>query len=293
MTMWETRGSSDDPLLYPRTVRFGNQGSIYASDARTNKILEFASENGALEQVLTSISYDTPYIIGIRQDTILVFNPTARRIDFTVNEETALHTRLPDEQTIEGELQYATASENHIYFKLIGEQFDGYIAQLNHSGEVVQKTDLPQPHWRYAGMLRTWGDSLVSLSGFRPVLDIWVPQTRMDSVALKGFDSPMLARSRAFALGQIRQPPLLYSSAAAFDDRLFVLNLRPGWLRIDVFDTEGNLMNRLVQEGPGFNKNFYPIDIDARITEEGIFELVVAYVEPEPKISLYTWMPGM
>ena len=287
-TLWETRGNSDHPLSYPRTVRFGTRGTIYVSDAKTNKILEFLPEDGTLERVHTSISYDTPYIVGIRQDTILVLNPTARRIDFTVGDETALHTKLPEDPSTEG-LRYATASDDHIYIKLLGENFDGYVAQLNHAGATVKKIPVSRPHWRYAGLMRMWGDSLISFSGFRPVIDIMDGGDALDSLALVGFDSPMLARSRAYALGYTRQPPLLYSSAAPLSDLIFVLNLRPGWLRIDVFDQEGNLVNRLVQEGPGFNKNFYPIDIDVRMNSEGIFELAVAYVEPEPKITLYSW----
>ena len=288
--VWETRGSSDHPLSYPRTVRFGNQGSVYTSDAKTNKILEFLDEDGTLKRVHTSISYDKPYLVGIREDTILVLNPTARRIDFTIGEETALHTKLPDEAVQEG-LRYATASEDHVYVKLLGEEFDSYVAQLNHNGDTIKKIAIAKPDWRYAGMMRMWGDSLVSFSGFRPVIDILNAGERLDSLALVGFDSPMLARSRAYVLGHTRQPPLLYSSAAPAGEYLFVLNLRPGWLRIDVFDRGGKLVNRLVQDGPGFNKNFYPIDIDTRLTEEGIFELVVAYVEPEPKLIFYLWEP--
>ena len=289
-TVWESRGGVETPLVYPRTVRFGAEGKIFVSDVETNAIFEF-NPDGLVGQIYTSISYDSPYIIGVKQDTILVLNPTARRVDFTTVEGSNFHIKLPEDDAGLRGLQYATTSEENMYYKVIAEDFQGYIAKLSPDGEVIQRTLLPDPHWRYAGMIRMWGSSLISLSAYRPVVDILSPNGSLDSLALIGFDSPMLARSRAFALGQIRQPPLLYSSAAPSGDSLFVLNLRPGWLRVDVFNREGTLAKRLVQEEPDFNKNFYPIDIDVRTTSEGVIELAIAYLKPEPKLTLYTWTP--
>lgn len=293
-TVWESRGGNDVQLSYPRTVRFSPQGTIYVSDGPNNQILEFLPEDGALESVLTSISYDDPFIVGIRQDTLLVFNPGAKRVDFTLDGETAFHTRLPDMDSTVDDFQYVTASGSHIYYKMLGgDEEEGRLFQLDHSGAIVRQASIPPPNWRHAGMMRMWGDSLISFSGFRPMIHIFNAQNSLDSLALAGFDSPMLARTRAYSMGQLRQPPLLYSSAAPLGDQLYVLNLRPGWLRIDVFDRKGNLVNRLVQEGPGFNKNFFPVDIDARHREDGFVELIVAYIEPEPQITLYTWQPEM
>ena len=291
ITVWETEGGSDIELVYPRTVRFDSLGNIFASDAQNNEIYKFLREDGVIDHVYTSISYETPYLVGIREDTILVFNPSLRRIDYTVGDETQLYVQLPSDESGPDRLQYVIATEDDIYYKVIEKDFPGYIAKVDRKGNIESKTEIPTPYWRFAGALRMWNNELLSLSAYRPFIDFIDESNALDSLALFGFDSPMLARSRAFVLGNTRQPPLLYSSAATLNDYLFVLNLRPGWLRIDVFDTEGTLKHRLVQQEPGFNKEFYPIDIDARISEEGGIELIVAYIKPEPKLSLYSWMP--
>ena len=290
-TIWETKGGSDIRLVYPRTVRFDSLGTIYASDAQNNEVYRILREDGTIDRIFRSISYDTPYLVGIRQDTLLVFNPSSRRIDYTVGDDTQLFTQLPPDGSGTERLQYVVVSDTDTYYKVIEPDFEGYISRLARDGTVLSKASIPPPYWRYAGALRMWNDELVSLSAYRPFVDFLNEANAIDSLALFGFDSPMLARSRAFVLGNTRQPPLLYSSAAPLNDLLFVLNLRPGWLRIDVFDRTGTLKHRLVQQEPGFNKEFYPIDIDVRTTDTDEIELIVAYIQPEPKISLYSWKP--
>ena len=288
-TVWETTGGSDIRFVYPRTVRFDSLGSIFASDAQNNEIYQIMPEDGTIDRVYTSFSYETPYLVGVRHDTLLVFNPASRRIDYTIGDETQLFLQLPSDDSSIDRLQYVVVSDQSIFYKVLEKDFDNYIAQLNDDGDILSKTSIPEPYWRYAGGLRMWNEDLVSLSAYRPFVDFIGTSNTLDSLALFGFDSPMLARSRAFVQGDTRQPPLLYSSAAPLDDLLFVLNLRPGWLRIDVFDNEGRLKHRLVQQEPGFNKEFYPIDIDVRYAEGESIHIVVAYIKPEPKISLYSW----
>ena len=99
----------------------------------------------------------------------------------------------------------------------------------------------------------------------------------------------MLRRTFAFRQGEARQAPLLSSSAAPADDRLFVLNLRPGWLRIDVYDRAGRLQHILVEGEPVYDKQFYPIDLAARQSETGGYELAVALLEPVPEVRVYRW----
>lgn len=289
-TVWETTGGSDIQFTYPRTVRFDSLGQIFVSDAQNNEVYKVLLEDGTIDRVYTSISYETPYLIGIRQDTLLIFNPNSRRIDYTVGNETQLYIQLPPDESSLDRLQYVVASEDHIYYKVLDKDFEGYIAQVSNAGQILNKTIVPNPYWRYAGGLHVWNDELVSLSAYRPFVDFIGESNTLDSLALFGFDSPMLARSRAFVFGDVRQPPLLYSSAAPLNELLFVLNLRPGWLRIDVFDSEGRLKHRLVQQEPGFNKEFYPVDIDVRYSAEGVVDLIIAYIKPEPKISLYSWI---
>ena len=284
--VWETTGDSDQPLQYPRTVRFGQDSTIYVSDVQNNAIYEFYAD-GILNRVHESPLFSFPYLVGVQGDTLLVLNPDEQRIDFIHDEQSVYQISTPDDVPENQRLQYAVIEGEKVYYKVIGEKFDGYIAQLDMSGNVLQKTPLEGPLWRHAGMLRVWGDSLISLCAYRPVADVVLPGGTLDTLQLSGFDSPMLPRSRAFMLGQIDEPPLLSPSAAIADDKLYALNVRPGWLRIDQFDRNGELEKRLVQDTPAFSKAFYPIDLDVRVTADSTVELVVLYIEPEPKVSLY------
>ena len=189
-------------------------------------------------------------------------------------------------------LQYTSANGSNIFYKVLGENFDNYIVTLDDNAVTSQKIDLPGPFWRHSGLLRHWGDSLLSLSAYRPVVDIITADGQLDSLVLSGFDSPMLPRSKAYMEGDIDEPPLLSPSAAAVNNTLFVLNLRPGWLRIDAFNREGRLIHRLVQRDPGFSKDYYPIDIDVRLNEEEEYELAIVFVEPEPRLVVYRWKPA-
>ena len=288
--LWETTGSFDHPFEYPRTVRYDTTGILYVSDAQANKIFEYEPA-GVLHRIHSSPIYTIPYLAGIRGDTLLVFNPETRRIDFTIDGRSVSHTSLPDPLPDSQGLQYASSDGSSLHYKLLGEDFAGYIKFLDDKGTEQKRIPLPGPHWRHAGQLRMWGDSLLSLSAFRPVVDIVTPAGELDSLALVGFDSPMLSRSRSFILGDVHEPPLLSPSAAATGDMLFAINLRPGWLRIDAFDRSGRLQRRLVQRDPDFSKAFYPIDLDVRKTEDGEYELAVVFVEPEPKMVVYRWVP--
>ena len=102
----------------------------------------------------------------------------------------------------------------------------------------------------------------------------------------------MLSRTRSFLLGDVDQPPLLTASAAAAQDRLFVLNMRPGWLRVDVFDESGRLLYILTQPDPEFKQEFFPTDIAVRRMPNGGYEISVSIVQPEARIDRYRWNPA-
>jgi hypothetical protein len=115
--------------------------------------------------------------------------------------------------------------------------------------------------------------------------------TTPDSLALVGFDSPMLERSYAFGQGDATEAPLLTPAAAPAGDSLFVLNLRPGWVQIDVYDRQGRLQRRLVEPHDEGSPNFYPLDLDVRRTAGGyIFAVTVR--SPEPRLEVFRWRPG-
>ncbi|RMF59718.1 MAG: hypothetical protein D6746_07860, partial [Bacteroidetes bacterium] len=85
---------------------------------------------------------------------------------------------------------------------------------------------------------------------------------------------------------------LLTASADAVGDALFVLNMRPGWLRVDVYDAAGRIQHILTQENPAFNQEYYPADLAVRRTADGAFEIAVVASKPAPTLTLYRWHPG-
>ena len=117
-----------------------------------------------------------------------------------------------------GENAAAWLGPGAIYLKTTGEQEPSQLRRLTLEGRVTDTYRLRGPWWRHLGYLRPWGDTLVSLSGYRPVVDLLPPGTpvgaALDSLTLMGFDSPQLERSRQFAIGAVDEPPLLSSAAA-------------------------------------------------------------------------------
>lgn len=275
-------------MAYPRTVRFGPGGRLFVSDGERNSVFAFADDGTWLEEI-TWDSVAVPYLAGLRGDTLIVFNPEDRRLDFVLNGIAIRNLPTPTDLP-EGPLHYAAATDSALYYKVVGEDFEGYLALLDERGGITERIPLPGPAWRYAGLIRPWGDSILSLTGFLPAVDVLTPDGQLDSLALVGFDSPMLARRFSFLHGDTHEAPLLSSSAAPAGDWLFVLNLRPGWLRIDVYDRAGHLQYVLTQPNPGYNKQFYPTDLDVRQDSTGAFDIAVTTVNPTQALHRYRWL---
>lgn len=285
---WESNGSEEHPLEFPRTVLLGSGSAshVYVSDVERSSVFVFDSAGSLIREVRAG--FDLPYLAGLRGDTLLVFNPTMRRIDFISGTERvdSLHVQVevkPDA------LLYAGADASDVYFKAASRSAGVYVARLDEGGYVAEKRELPGPDWRHAGFLRIWGDTLLSLSGYRPLVDI-LPRdlsAPADTMALVGFDSPMLARSRSFARGEAKDPPLLTSSAAPAGEYLFVLNMRMGWLQIDVFDRSGRLRSRLSEADSTYHQQYFPQDLAVRQHDHDRFDIVVVFNRPLPRVALY------
>jgi len=91
--------------------------------------------------------------------------------------------------------------------------------------------------------------------------------------------------------------------------------MRPGWLRVDVFDRGGDLQYILTQPAPEFNTEYFPTDLAVRILsdieiESGgenvgvgdsnnasgvgpgsgtVYELAVSVYKPEARIDRFRW----
>jgi len=289
LEIWGVIKQSDElPMGYPRTVAFAPDGLLWMSDTKLHLITAF-DESGTVTEQIEAADYEFPYIAGFHGDTLMVFSPQTRTVESFLGADRVKSLPMPDDLPERGAFQYAAASEGRLYFKAIADDFQGYVVRLGSGGQIEERWNLDGPYWRYAGRLRIWDDSLLSLSGYRPVVHIQIGEAAIDTMALVGFDSPMLARSGRFVTGDLAVPPLLTTSAAPSGDYLFVLNMRPGWLRVDVYNRDGQLKRILTQPSPEFNQDYYPTDIAVRQRESGAFEFAVTVYKPEPRIERFIW----
>lgn len=284
-------GGRTDRLSYPRTVRFVKPGTLAVSDVKRNSLFLYG-EDGTLRREISEPDFSVPYLIGTRSDTLVVYNAESDRVDWVPATARRPARSFTFTRPAPETLVYMVASDTAVYAKVVGQKTGASLFRLTSSGRRVAEVDLRGPYWRRAGFLRTWGDRLVSLSGFRPVIQTlplgFRQGARPDSLSLVGFDSPMLERSFAFARGDATKPPLLMASAVPVGQRLFVLNLRPGWVQIDVYSEDGRLERRLVEGQKEGNRNFYPVDIDARRTDDG-YLFAVAVRSPRAQVELFHW----
>lgn len=287
--VWEAAGEGPDALQHPRTVLAGADGRWWVSDFEPSRLLAFDS-TGAPAETIQDAALSYPYLIGQRADTLVLFSPGNGQVQFVASGRVVQAFSTPAGPFQRGTLQYAVVDTASVWLKVVGEDEHGTLTRLDDRGQVLWQTDLAGPSWRYAGALRTWGDTLLSLCGYRPVADRWYPDLRRDSLVLTGFDSPMLARSRLFLVGEVHEAPLLSATAVPVGNRLFVLNMRPGWLRIDVYDLSGRLQRVLVQQNPDFNQQYYPVDLAVRAVANG-YALAVLVHQPAPRLLRYDWTP--
>lgn len=281
-------------FAYPRTVRFGAGDSLYVSDVERNSVF-VVDGSGDIRSEVRLPGVEVPYLAGAAGDTLSLFSPVStafyRLHDGQIIDSTLI--RDPGRET--SSLVYGAAAD-HLFYKRVNPEDRGFVIAFTPEGAPKDTIHLESPHWRYAGLLKMWGDTLVSLSGFRPVVDLIHPggtsvARRPDTLALVGFDSPMLARSRSFMRGDVHEAPLLTSSSATAGDLLFVLNMRAGWLQVDVFGRDGVLRHRLVEPGEAYRSEYFPQDLDVRRVGDG-YEIAVVFSQPEPVLTLFTWMPS-
>lgn len=292
--VWSATGDSSRRMAFPRTVAFGPDQRLFVSDVERNSVFVFAPDSTFIRETTIDL-FDIPYLVGVRGDTLIVLNAGTDQLTLVRGDRLIRSLPVAVERAGRSSLLYAAATDTALYAKVVGDEVDNFVARINRSGEIEQRVELPGPHWRHAGMLRVWGDSLLSLSGFRPVVDVLplplTDTTRADSLALRGFDSPMLPRSRAFLTGEVSKAPLLTAAASPAGNQLFVLNLRPGWLQVDVYDRHGQIQHRLRQAERAYEASYYPRDIAVQ-RRAGGYDIAVIFTDPEPRLDMYRWMPS-
>lgn len=269
-----------------RTVGFLGETGLVATDLRSNSV-HFLDGRGAVAGTVV-LPGAIPYLAGVEGDSVWVFAPGNRSVHRLVGGEPRDSVRIELGAGNERALTWVMRHGDGFVSKVLDDDSGNHVAWHDETGAVTERLDLPAASWRYAGFLRADGDRLLSLSGFLPWIHLPTP-AGLDSTRLVGFDSPMLARTLQFERGTTEQPPLLSGAADPAGDRLFVLNMRPGWLHVDVYGRDGTLQYILTQPDPSFDKEFYPSDLAVREVEPGLFDLVVTVTEPEPRVDRYRW----
>ena len=282
------------PMRYPRSLHYQDDGTLVVADAERNS-LHYLTPEGRYDREVPSDAFDVPYLAGTTGDTLWIFNAGSDTLVGVSGREVLRDSGFSIERADQASLVYAAAHPESLYLKVLGEDIGATLYQYDWSGTLQAERTLDQPYWRYAGFLRVQGDSLWSLSGFRPVVDRFPLDLRADAsadtLALRGFDSPMLERSYAFMQGDTHEPPLLIPSATFADGRLFVLNVRSGWVQVDVFGRDGVLQHRLIEANPQPNTDFFPQDLSVRPHDDG-YHIAIAISDPDPTVVTYRWTPG-
>ena len=283
-------GRYESKLKWPRTVLFDSTGRVYVSDTDRHSVFVF-NVDGTLLREFSWERGQFPYLAGWHGDSLLVFSPVYHKIDVLV--DTVVVDSIPMPAPGSDALQYAVATRTALYLKVVSQKqpANHFVYEIDRSGEIVAKARLSGSSWDHAGLLRAVGDVPVSLMGFFPRVMTWPRGLAFAPTTIRwnGFDSPMLRRTFAFAEGNARNTPLLTSAAAVAGPYWFVLNLRPGWLRLDVYDLAGDLQHVLIEAAPAYAKEFYPTDIAVRQRAQNTFDIAVSMVTAEPAVRRYVW----
>ena len=278
-------------LEYPTSLALLSDGRIVVAETRRGALVTF-DPRGAYRSALQYDGFSYPFLAGVLGDTVAVLNRGAHRVDLVVGDGVIGSVDVP-----EGRNGTALLTAAGLFYKTAEDGAASTLYHLDLGGTEHAHYTLRGPYWRHLGLLRAWGDSLLALSGYRPVVDVLPPRTPagavLDTLALVGFDSPQLARSRLWALGDVDEPPLLSPTAAPLGPTLFVLNARPGWVHIDVFERgEGGLrlQRSLIQPDPRVDDQLLPIDLAVRRVGDSV-EFVVLTTKPRPGLTFYRWTP--
>ncbi|MEZ4697933.1 MAG: hypothetical protein R2832_16065 [Rhodothermales bacterium] len=274
-------------LAYPRTLLLDSTGALLVSDGKNGGIWRSADPlSGSLEPLIADASLSAPYLAGLVRDTLVIFSAGSNEI-VLAHEGNVVRRFSLDDADAGAALRYAGVRNARIAIKSLDEDEGSHLSWYATSGTHLERDDLRGAYWRHAGLLKSDGDSLLSLRGYLPQLDV-IDGTSVDSVGLYGFDSPMLARTRSFEYGGVESPPLIVPSASACGNNWFVLNTRPGWIRIDRYDRTGRLLRAYIQPNPSFDRELLPTDIAVDCSAAGGPLVAVAIASPDPEIRLYT-----
>ncbi|MEM8599573.1 MAG: hypothetical protein AAGF99_06620 [Bacteroidota bacterium] len=286
-------------LEYPMTLAFSADGAeLHVLDQEDGHLASFDVQTGDRTRVVTPDAFAFPLLAGLRGDTLAVLGRQDTRLHFVYDGQVVRSLDLPA-------AGFATAlvTDSTIVLKSVDrdagtddETMGTFVAVLDDNGNERARYGLGGPWWRHIGYVRPWGDEILSLSGYRPVVDVLTPETApgttLDTLSLVGFDSPLLNTSLRFMRGEVREPPLLTAAARALGDTLYVLNLRPGVLRVDAYAKEDGVAR--LQRAYAFRAvpaeqdplALFPTDLDVRRAADGTLTFAVLLKGPQVGVLL-------
>ncbi len=277
--------TSSAELQFPRSVAI-RDSNVFVGDVETASIIRF-NLDGAATATISEPDWSYPYLAGVDARNLYVYLPSQARID-ALNRLTSETTHIRTYDAGELGLSYASADSTLAARKLLPKESPGRLDLFRNRVDSASTIALDAPQWTFAGALLVDSDTVYSLRGYHPSIDVFTSRGLVQQRQLSGFDSPMLARAYNFRKGESDKPPLLSSDAALANDRFFVLNIRPGWLRVDVYSRGGSLQAILVEPNPSFGKHYYPTGVDV-LFDRGRYLIAVSYKEPEPSVRLFAW----
>lgn len=275
---WATGRPEGVPIPVATSLVFTPGGGLVVAETQRGS-LHFWTADGAYAGAATFPETGTaryPYLVGTAGDALVVHSRGLDRLE-------VLHAAPDGVVTVERTIALPEGAQGAALWGTgAGVRLGGdtpALVVVGPDGAVRSRHPIDAPAWRVHGFVRAWGDSLIGLSGYRPVVDM-LPAGRpdgrpADTLALAGFVSPQLRRSAQFVRGDAKEPPLLTSSAAPLGARLFVLNLRLDHTRIDVYGRDGRLERVLLSPQPWRISERYGVDLAARALPGGGAEFAV------------------
>ena len=290
--VWTARAPESDPMAIPTTLAWWDD-VLAVVETQNGSVRVFDDAGAYRRRIDLGLEGAFPYLAGVRGDTVVVLARGLDALVWVTDAGVARRVAVPPSTA-------ALATPERLAVRVGGGASDApaEVLTIGDGGAVRARAALAGPAWRASGFLRAWGDTVLALSGYRPVVDVVAPGARPDTLALDGFASPQFARSAQFMRGDADEPPLLTSSAAALGRRLFVLNLRGDHVRVDVYGRDGVLERALVSPRPWAPTDAVPLDLAVRqrgaATEIAVLEARPPGIlsGPESRVVLYRWRPS-
>ena len=296
--VWSAAAPPGDPMPVPSSMAWVGD-ALAVVETQDASVRRF--RDGAYLDRTDLEDGSFPYAAGARGDTLVVLARGPNRLVWVVPGQGAARSVPAPTGT-----SAALATSDGLFARVGGgpDTLAPAVVALDEAGLEVGRAALPGAAWRQVGFVRAWGDSVLALSGYRPVVDVVRPRDgagrglEADTLALRGFSTPQLVRSAQYQRGEVAEPPLLSSSASAVGDRLFVLNLRTDHVRVDVYGRDGRLERVLATRPVRGPETVFALDLAARPRPGGGVDLAVLFSRPpgllrtpDSRVDLYRWTP--